>query len=178
MTDLIRVRRVAAWLHALTGILLFAVPIAFIAILLTVDLNAATIKDLSYASQVSDVLQTWQIGLWIGISVLVLLVYLGLIGTTRSLFGQYAKGEILSHRCAKLIQRIGWIFLVLAGMKFALTPLETLLLSYNTVEGSGSLTISISSTIVLLAIMGGLILMIGWVMAEATRISAEYGDII
>ena len=71
--------------------------------------------------------------------------------------------------------RLGLV-LAMAGNALAamiLHPLGSLILTYDNLVGSRHLSVSMSSNTYTLILTGGLLIVIGWVMREAARISDE-----
>lgn len=91
----------------------------------------------------------------------------------RGLFRQYAQGAILTETAARLIRRIGAALVVLAAVQFVIAPLQLLLLTAGNPPGARLVSIGITSEIVWLALAGGLLIVIGWAMAEAARADEE-----
>jgi hypothetical protein len=101
------------------------------------------------------------------------LILLLTLNEMRKLFGAYAKGEILTDRCARLIQRIGQGFLALAIVPFLLRPVQSALLTLANPPGERSIAIGLDSEMIFFALSGGLIIVIGWAMREASEAASE-----
>ena len=91
----------------------------------------------------------------------------------RGLFARYRRGEILSPACAGHIRRTGIALTVLALAQFLIRPLQILVLTADNPPGARMLAIGLSSEVLWLALAGGLLVLIGWVMAEAARAAEE-----
>jgi hypothetical protein len=91
----------------------------------------------------------------------------------RKLFGSYVKGEILTDHCARLIQRIGQGFLALAIVPFILRPVQSAILTLANPPGGRSISIGLDSEMLFFALSGGLIIVIGWAMREASAAASE-----
>ncbi|MEL6683192.1 MAG: hypothetical protein AAFQ09_11180 [Pseudomonadota bacterium] len=95
------------------------------------------------------------------------------LNAMRKLFAAYKKGEVLTDGSALLIQRIGQGFLALALATFLLRPIQVLLLTITNPPGQRSIAIAVNSEMIFIALSGGLILVIGWAMREASAAAAE-----
>lgn len=91
----------------------------------------------------------------------------------RGLFARYRRGEILSPACAGHIRRCGGALVLLALAQFLIRPLQILALTADNPAGQKVLAIGLSSEVLWLALAGGLLVVIGRVMAEAARLAEE-----
>lgn len=94
------------------------------------------------------------------------------------LFAGYRRGEIFTLRAA---ERLRYIALAVVGAVFMSPFVQAALsavLSLNAAPGKGAITISFSLQNYLVATLGGLLLAIAYVMAEAVRIADENQKII
>lgn len=91
----------------------------------------------------------------------------------RKLFGAYVEGNILTDHCARLIQRIGQGFLALSIVPFVLRPIQSGLLTLANPPGQRSIAIGLDSDMIFFALSGGLIIVIGWAMREASAVATE-----
>ncbi|MEO0929128.1 MAG: hypothetical protein AAFY14_00560 [Pseudomonadota bacterium] len=101
------------------------------------------------------------------------LILLWTLNKMRRLFAAYTRGEILTDDCALLIQKIGQGFVALAIATFVLRPIQMVLLTMANPPGERSLTIGLNSEMLFFALSGGLIIIIGWAMREASAAAAE-----
>ena len=89
------------------------------------------------------------------------------------LFQSFAQGEFFAPQTGRRLQRIG-LWLALFGV---LAPIVraamTFVLTMNNPPGQRMLALGVSANDIVLVIVGGLIFLIGWVMAEAARIADE-----
>lgn len=91
----------------------------------------------------------------------------------RKLFGAYVQGQVLTQASARLIQRVGQGFLALAIVPFLIKPVQSVLLTLANPPGERSLAVGLDSDMIFFAISGGLIMVIGWAMREASDIATE-----
>jgi hypothetical protein len=86
----------------------------------------------------------------------------------RGLFQRYMNGEVLTQPCAGHILRAGLGLISLAALLTLLPSLQILLLTLDNLNGTRVFSISIRGADIALALAGGLIVVVGWVMREAT----------
>ncbi len=101
------------------------------------------------------------------------LILIWTLNEMRKLFESYSKGEILTDHCALLIQRIGQGFLALAIVPFVLRPIQSVILTWANPQGGRSLAIGLNSDMIFFALSGGLIVVIGWAMRDASFAASE-----
>ncbi|WP_424965575.1 DUF2975 domain-containing protein [Dinoroseobacter sp. S375] len=93
--------------------------------------------------------------------------------TARGLLARYGRGDVFSAGNARAIRRIGVALLAGTGLAIAGRTVAILILTHDNPPGARSLTVSLASHDLLLALLGALLLVVGWVMAEATRQADE-----
>ncbi len=91
----------------------------------------------------------------------------------RLLFASYEKGEIFTSRAAGHIRLVGLAMLINAILSPLVHTLGSILLTYDNMAGSRAIAVSLSSDSYSLLLTGGLLIVIGWVMHEAARLSEE-----
>jgi hypothetical protein len=96
----------------------------------------------------------------------------------RDLFARYRRAEILSPACGRAIRRTGAALMLLALWQTIALPLQIGLLTLDNPPGGKQLTLQLSSETMWLLLAGGLLLTIGWVMAEAARVAEENAGFI
>ena len=100
-------------------------------------------------------------------------ILLWTLNEMRQLFTAFMHGDVLTDASAALIRRIGQGFLALAVAPILIGPAQSLLLSLANPPGQRSIALSIESDMVFFALSGGLIIVIGWAMREASAVAAE-----
>ena len=90
----------------------------------------------------------------------------------RLLFGAYARGEVFSPIPAAYIRNVGAAMLANVILSVLVHTIGSVVLTIDNPAGSRHLTVSLSSNTYLL-LMGRLLVVIGWVMSEAVRLSDE-----
>ncbi len=98
---------------------------------------------------------------------------LGTLWLTRSLFLGYARGEIFTTAAARRLGGIGCLLLLTVGAGAVARTLTVLALTWENPPGQRQLAVSLSSNDLGLTILGLLLMVVGWVLAEAARIADE-----
>ncbi|SEO01342.1 Protein of unknown function [Gemmobacter aquatilis] len=91
----------------------------------------------------------------------------------RALFRRYSAGDILTAPCARDIRCIGTALATLALIQIVSLPLQIALLTLDNPPGARQLTFALSSENLWLLLAGGLLVVIGWAMAEAVVAAEE-----
>lgn len=107
----------------------------------------------------------------VGLIPLVILMWT--IWTMRCLFGLFASGAVLTPSAAQRIRRIGWGFLALALAPLVIIPAQSVLLTWANPVGQRMVSVSLSSDMLGFAVVSGLLILIGWAMAQAAEVAAE-----
>lgn len=121
----------------------------------------------------STQLTPWKSTTVLAIGAVALVPVLMALWQMRGLFGRYRRGEILTAACAVHIRRTGSALVLLALAQFVIRPLQILVLTADNPAGQKMLAIGLSSEVLWLALAGGLLVVIGRVMAEAARVAEE-----
>lgn len=96
----------------------------------------------------------------------------------RALFARYRRGEILTLPCARHIFRAGQALVLLAMAQLVILPLQVIALTADNPSGDRHIIINFSSETLWLLLSGGLLIVVGWVMVEATRAAEENAGFI
>lgn len=102
-----------------------------------------------------------------------LVLALAVLWTSRQLFIGFARGEVFTAQTGRRLRRIGVLLLVLQGAKIAVGTLGTLIATLPNPPGGRHLSIGLSSDHLIVALVGGLLIAVGWAMAEAARLADE-----
>jgi len=170
MSKLDHVARLSRILQALTVTGMIMVPLAIIAGIWAAPLSTTLIEG---GVTVSPHTTQTQIFLALAIGLINPLILMLTLNQMRKLFLAFSRGAILTDQSARLIQRIGQGFVALAAATFLLRPLQMLILTMDNPPGSRSLTIGLNSDMIFFGLSGGLIIVIGWAMREASIAAAE-----
>ena len=142
MSKLKDVAKLASVLHGLTVAALVLLPIAIVG---TIAVTPLVPDSLNTTLQVSPDITRTQMILFLIVNLISPLILIWTLNEMRKLFGAYAKGEILTDRCAGLILRIGKGLLALAVASFVIRPIETVLVTLANQPGDRSLSIGLAS---------------------------------
>ena len=93
-------------------------------------------------------------------------------------FDGYRSGDLFPKSSGRLLRSVGALFVALAIINPMIRTLTMLVLTWNLGEGKKQLMISLSSTDLVLVMLAGLLVMIGHVLAEASRLSDDNQQII
>lgn len=113
-----------------------------------------------------------------GVSMLPLSVLLYALHQAFQLFNAYRVGDTLTLQAPMRLRRIGFAMLGLAALRPITVMLLGLVLTASAPPGQHMLIISFSIDDYMIALFGGLIIAIGHVMLEATRIADEHRQIV
>ena len=91
----------------------------------------------------------------------------------RLLFASYERGEVFTGTAASHIRLVGLAMLINAILSVGFRTLGSILLTHDNTAGSRAVSVSFSGDTFLLVLMGGLLIVIGWVTREAARLSEE-----
>ena len=170
----VRIARLSAGLYWLCSLLMAVLPVVVLWGLATSVADpgwmAARFADLPAVTRMTP----GKAALANGIGAVSLPVLLLTFAQMRGLFARYRQGEILSDPCALHVLRIGQSLVVLAGLGVLLPTLQRLALTFDNPPGARVLAIGLDSGSLGMALAGGLLVVIGWVMREASRELAEF----
>lgn len=173
MTKLDRVSKWAAILRGITIGAMVVLPVTIIGGLFNTPLVPEALSSALNGAVVSSDATRGQLITVVALNLIAPLILLLTLNEMRKLFGAYVEGEVLTESCAHRIQRIGQGFLALAVVPFILRPIQTVLLTLANPPGERSLAIGLDSDMIFFALSGGLIMVIGWAMREASDVAAE-----
>ena len=91
----------------------------------------------------------------------------------RRLMVEYTAGRVFTDTAAKLVLRIGQFLILGVFVSIIVGALRSVVASYDAATGDGSLAVEVSSGDLLVALIGGLLIIIGAVMGDAARLRAE-----
>ena len=91
----------------------------------------------------------------------------------RGFFALYRGGNVFPASAGDRLRRLGLWLILLAIATFAIRCSASVLFSWQLGEGQRQFAISISSSDIMLLLFGGLIRMIGRILAEAGRVAEE-----
>jgi hypothetical protein len=91
----------------------------------------------------------------------------------RRLFELYMEGRIFSGENVRSFRRIGYALIWWAGASFLHTPISSVLMTLVNDPGKHMLALSISSDQALSLLLGGVVLLVSWVMDEGRKLEEE-----
>ena len=111
----------------------------------------------------------------VGLSLTLLVALPALLGLNhlRRLFLLYAQGTMFSRPNVQALRGFGRCLILLAIAQMLLTPVMALTLSIANPPGERVLSVGVSAGMLEAAFVGGLLLVIAWVMNEARKIDEE-----
>lgn len=176
--SLTRVARLSLWLKwlATLGMIVF---VAFSASLIIVPEWFDTMVRLAYPeiTIVTGITEFKRISLLILLSMPLGVALYGL-WNVRMLFDCYARGEVFKPAPAAYIRRVGLAMLVNVVLSVLFHAIGSVLLTHDNPSGTRQLSVTVSSDTYLLLLLGGLLVVIGWVMQEAARLSDENSQFV
>lgn len=153
------------------GLLVLAAMLAFSSL---PELWAAEVL----SAEEAEALVLWQrIGLWV-LAALGMTPVLLMFSTMGRLFSDFAASRVFTEASATAIRRIGWLLIIAAGLTVVLGAARSVLVSVLNAPGERQLAIAFGSDQIILALLGGFVVVIGQAMREAARIEAENKGII
>ena len=173
MNRLHRVEKWARILEWITAISLVAIPALIVMGLFKIPITPTTLDNALENHAVSPLTTPFQLYLAIAIMLIPPVILMFTLNTMRKLFGFYRQSQILTEQCAFLIQRIGQGFLLVAVVRLLMSPMLSGLLSLAKPTGERSISFNLNGEMYFFAVSGGLIVMIGWAMREASEVASE-----
>ena len=173
MAQLHNVSKWARIMRGLTVAAMAALPLAILGGLLTTPLELSAVRDAFADAPLSAEATRGQLIAVVALNLISPLILILTLNEMRKFFAAYAAGGVLTNANARLIQRIGQGFLALAIAPFILRPIQTVLLTLANPPGQRSIAITVDSDMLFFALAGGLIIVIGWAMREASDVAAE-----
>lgn len=168
-----RISRVSAALHAVTTAVLILLPLLLAWALWTLGVTPEAFRiafpDLPMADSIAWPLRYGALA----VGLIPVAAALWTIWQMRALFGLYRRGETLTPNCAWRIRRIGLGMLALAGLGIVLRPMQVLLLTLSNPPGQRMVALDLGSGDVGFLLAGGMLLVIGWVMADAASMAED-----
>ncbi len=112
------------------------------------------------------------------LSVLPLSVSLFALYNLQKLFSFYADGKFFAPENARCFRSMGWALVIAVPVDILFSAALSVLLSFDQPAGQRMLEISMSSNDIGIAVVGGVIVIVSWVMAEAVKLAEENAQIV
>jgi len=97
---------------------------------------------------------------------------------TFQLFRGYRSGAVFTVEAGQRLRSAGLALAVQPFVQLLLSGLGSALLTMNNPSGQRQLAIAIEDADLTIGVAGGLVFVVGWVMAEAARIAEDHNQII
>ena len=170
--NLDRIRRISGSFRGLFGALLYLVPMFTLGFWLLFNQLPQSFKN-ELPVQVTQVLPVSTLLMAIAVSAIptgiIMLAFIHL----RRLFALYSDGTIFSIANAECYRSLGYTLIYWAFSKLAFAPLISVVLTLNNPPGAKSLVLQIGSSDLGNILLGCLVLLISWVMHEASLLEEE-----
>lgn len=96
----------------------------------------------------------------------------------RRLFGLYSAGRIFDLAAVTCLRQFAWTVLLMAVIQPLVGALLSVIITLDNPPGQRALALSFGSAEVAAALLGGLMVVIAWVMREGCRLSEENEQIV
>jgi hypothetical protein len=170
--------RLSKWLYLAATVTLFTLPLAVLWGLFSAWSDPSQLASRFAQLPAATAFTPAKALLTAAIGAVMLPPALFLLAEMRHLFRGYAKGEVLTAQSADHIRRIGQFLVALAGLGVILPTLQGVALTADNPTGQRVLAITLTSDSIGFALAGGLLIVIGWAMAEAARAAEENASFI
>ncbi len=163
-----RLRRLAGWLRGATLACQIALPLILGGVFVAFSLGLL-VAPMPAGADPSGLF------LWLGAAagLLPAIALMWALDLLRRLFARFQDGDVLTEGSAVLIRQAGKSLLILAALKIAAHPLQTLLLTWQSPPGSRMVSLEIGQAEIGFVLVAGLLTIIGWAMSEAARMADE-----
>lgn len=161
------------WLFHLTGPIILLLPLVFLALVAKAGADPGWLREVFPGLAPVTTFAPLPSMIAVGIGGLSLLPLLVAMIHLRRLFALYARGEILTRACGAHIRCAGVALVILAAMQVLAYPVQVLVLTAANPPGTRQVAIALNSDSLLLAMAGAVLVVIGWVMAEAAAAAEE-----
>jgi hypothetical protein len=94
------------------------------------------------------------------------------------LFQLYAKSIIFSYQNVLFIRKAGYMLLLQVMATMCVQPLLTIILTLNAGKGEHIITIGFSGDELSTLVVGGIVVLISWIMEEGRKLGDELGLIV
>lgn len=119
----------------------------------------------------------WELLTLAGLAVPLLLAGLGLWQAHR-LFQLYRAGAVFSLAAGHRLRTLGIVLVALPFAQLLTSAAVSLLLTVGNAPGQRQLSLSLAPSDVVLGLVGCLLIVVGWVLAEAARLADDHSQIV
>ncbi len=170
-----KIRRASLVFQKFITALMALLPLTVLSMWAFVDLE--TLKLGLTEAQVGP-LTTFERWLAATLSLIPLSVALIVLFNLRRLFGLYAQGQIFEASNVRCFRNMGWALVAIVPTNILFNSALSVLLSFDRAVGERMLALTVSSDGIWIAIVGAVIVIISWVMAEAAELSQDNAAIV
>lgn len=170
-----KIRRTSLIFHKLITMLMVLLPTTVLLMWAFVDLKTL---ELGWSEAEIGPLTVFERIAAAALSTLPLSITLIALFNLRRLFGLYAQGNIFETANVRCFRNMGWALILIMPANVLFHSALSVLLSFDQMAGERMLAIGISSDDVGVAVVGGVIVIISWVMAEAADLSRDNAAIV
>lgn len=170
-----RLPRIATALYGLSVIALVLFPVILALAFLFPSLGLVDLSSITDTPR-----EAWPLTTWLGILAgVVPAVFMWLaVNGMRQLFALYRLGDPLAPAAGPLIKSIGSNLLACSLLNIALVPVQSGLVSLTNPVGEREIAVALNSNTLGFLLIAGLLLLIGWSMAEAHKAVAENREFV
>ncbi|WOF75421.1 DUF2975 domain-containing protein [Parvibaculaceae bacterium PLY_AMNH_Bact1] len=170
-----RIKRTSRRFQRLTIALMGLLPLTAGLAWAFIDLNEL---DFGYTAEEVGPLTSFERWSAAALSIVPLSVSLFALYNLQKLFALYAKGKFFDSENVRCFRNMGWALVAVVPLDILFNSALSVLLSLDQPAGERMLAVSLSSDDLGIAIVGAVIIIVSWVMAEAADLSQENAQII
>ena len=168
-----QIKRLSGWLHAGATLAIVILPLLVLFMVYSYWADPALLAQAFPDLPPETTFTSAKALLVIGMGATLLVPGVAALIQMRHLFRRYRGGEILTPACATHIRRIGQLLAALAALRLVMPSLQTVALTLGNPPGSRAVAVQLNSDTLAFFLAGGLLIVIGWAMAEAARAAEE-----
>jgi len=173
MDNMAKIRRVSRRFERFCAVLFWLIPLSLAAYWLFFNDLPEEIVSKSFAATVSRTQPPYVLALAFLAGMIpagaVMYAVLGL----RRLFGLYAKGRIFTGDNVRCFHKVGRALIWWAGASFIHVPLSSVIMTLENGPGKRMLTVALSSDQAITLLLGGVVLLVSWVMDEGRKLEED-----
>lgn len=173
MDNMAKIRRVSRRFKRLCTALLWLIPLSLAAYWLFFNQLPEEVVRESFAASVSRTQPPYIrcLAFLAGMIPAGALMYA--VSGLRRLFGLYMQGRIFTGDNVRCFRRIGYALIWWAGASFVHIPLSSVIMSLENGPGKRMLTVALSSDQAINLLLGGVVLLVSWVMDEGRKLEED-----
>lgn len=169
------ISRVMIWLTTFGLALTLA---AVVYVLTDADVLTGLLQDEVLTSEANVALTPWSRAVLTALILVHAVFGAAILWGVRRLFRAFADGRIFATASAASLRTIGLLMIAYAPAGVVIEAIASVVATIGNPAGQRQLTIGLEGADLQLVLMGGLLLVIGWVMGEAVGMSEELEQIV